>query len=207
MIVDHVFCLFPDLQALSIPHNFSLQHQQPNDTNTAFPSVLVLCLPALELYSSNHSKVSYRPKLPVQLHRQNSKDPGKRDTLPWTLNATNMSIYTIHGSHTNSDTEGIYYMISPVSCTALLASAQTSSVTSPGTSSLHHSVHRSHKVGSENNKFPTLGFCVHTDFTAVVISSSRKQVSSDCDNGWLGSDIAVFDGACISSSYNYELNH
>lgn len=89
-----------------------------------------------------------------------------------------MAVYTVHGDLNHQNTENsdvVYYMISPVSCTAVLASAQTSIVTSP--SSLH--VQRSHKAAGENRRVPTLGFCVHSDFTPVVVSSSRKQVSND----------------------------
>ncbi|KAK3753814.1 hypothetical protein QZH41_018464 [Actinostola sp. cb2023] len=164
-------------QALSIPQNFALQRLNTKDS-TAFPSTLVLCLPSLELYSTNHRRLSFRPKLPLHLQRQTAKDKG--DTLPWTLNAKDMAVYSVHAQSNHTDPENldsIYYIISPVSCTAVLASAQTSSVTSPVTSSLHHSVPHVHKGESESHRVPTLGFCVHSDFTPVVVSSSRKQIT------------------------------
>lgn len=173
--VHYLFLHVSDPQAQSIPQNITLQRLKAKDTSS-FPCTLVLCLPSLELNSSHHKKVSFRPKLPVNLQKHSTKDHLKKDTLPWTLHANNMAVYSIHGTQKDS----IYYMISPVSCTAVLASAQTSSVTSPVKSSLHHSMPRTHKTGSESHRVPTLGFCVHIDFTPVVVSSSRKQVRITC---------------------------
>jgi hypothetical protein len=86
----------------------------------------------------------------------------------------------------DSTTSPVYhYLVSPVSSTAVLASAKTTTTT---LSPLHHSGSRVHRGTSrtESHRSPTLGFCVHIDFEPVVVSSSRKQVY------WSNKDNTVF---------------
>ena len=153
--------------------NYAMQALK--ETNNCFPSTLVCCLPSLALFSANHVPVPVRQSLPVSV---NHGDLGKRETLPWTLDARNLAVYSVHIRKTSSAVSEnsipvVHYLVSKVSSTAVLASARTSSTpTSPSLPPAQISK----QSGIAGRRISTLGFCVHTDFQPIEVSCSRKQV-------------------------------
>ncbi|XP_068695500.1 intermembrane lipid transfer protein VPS13B-like isoform X2 [Montipora foliosa] len=161
------------IKSSDIALNYSVQSLKKS--NNSFPPTLVVCFPSFKLHSANHEPMSVRQSLPVNTcHR----DMTRRETLPWTLQAENLAVYSVHAKNSSSLTSGdhlpvVRYVLSTVSCTAVLASARTSS----GPGSPHFSPTQLFKPGSTGGRrFSTLGFCVHTDLQPVEISCSRKQL-------------------------------
>lgn len=116
-----------------------------------------------------------RQSLPVKIRH---RDATRRETLPWTLQAENLAVYSVHIKKSPSlNGRGchpvVHYLLSKVSSTAVLASARTSSVpSSPPLASPQFL--KPSSVGGR--RVSTLGFCVHTDFHPIEVSCSRKQV-------------------------------
>lgn len=161
-----------DLSSSRIAVNYSLQALKAN--NNCFPSTLVVCLPSLQLQSANHELMSVRQSLPVRHHH---REMGRRETLPWTLKAENMAIYSVHlkrnSTWTTEDFHPVVHcLLENVSSTAVLASARTSSVSSSPLAPPQFL--KPNSVGGR--RVSTLGFCVHTDFQPIEVSCSRKQV-------------------------------
>ena len=161
------------IKSSDIALNYSVQSLKKS--SNSFPPTLVICFPSFKLHSANHEPMSVRQSLPVNTRH---RDMTRRETLPWTLQAENLAVYSVHAKNTSSLTSGdhlpvVRYVLSTVSCTAVLASARTSS----GPGSPHFSPTQLFKHGSTGGRrFSTLGFCVHTDLQPVEISCSRKQV-------------------------------
>ena len=166
---------FTDSDATSILRSYSLLYS----TGGPLPSALVLCLPSIILDSANHKPMAVRQELPLKL-----RVPFRKETLPWTLTANNLSIYSIHRRARQSQGGGekfstiTRYILSPVSSTAVLASAKTSSATSPAPIVPQMSRELTVGGGMSGRRTSLLGFCVHTDFKPVVVSCSTKQVKS-----------------------------
>ena len=160
-------------EASSIPHSYSALYSSAGP----LPSTFVLCLPSISLNSANLKPIAVRQELPLKLPMSS-----QRDTLPWTLTATNLSIYSIHRKskhfpgYSNKVSTNVYYILSPVCSTAVLASAKTATTTSPSPKPLQISRQFTASGGMSGRKAPVLGFCVHTDFTPIVVSCSKKQV-------------------------------
>ena len=119
--------------------------------------------------------MSVRQSLPVKTHH---KDATRRETLPWTLEAENLAVYSVYvkkiPSVNGRDYQPVvHYLLSKVSCTAVLASARTSSVPSSPTLAPLQFLKPSGAVG---RRVSTLGFCVHTDFQPIEVSCCGKQV-------------------------------
>ena len=163
------------IKSSDIALNFSVQSLKTS--NNSFPSTLVVCLPSFKLCSANHQPMPVRQSLPIKTHH---RDITRRETLPWTLHAENLAVYSVHikKSSTSSSSEYhpvVRYLLSKVSSTAVLASARTSSI--PSSPPLPPSQFL--RPGSTGGRrVSTLGFCVHTDFQPIEVSCSRKQVST-----------------------------
>lgn len=163
-----------DIKSSDIALNYSMQSLKT--TNNSFPPTLVVCLPSFKLDSANHEPMPVRQSLPVKIRH---RDITRRETLPWTLQAENLAVYSVQAKKCplSSGSEHhpvVHYLLSKVSSTAVLASARTSSV--PNSPPLAPSQFL--KPGSAGGRrVSTLGFCVHTDFQPIEVSCSRKQVS------------------------------
>lgn len=119
--------------------------------------------------------MSVRQSLPVKIRH---RDASRRETLPWTLEAENIAVYSVHVKKSLSLTGEdyrpvVHYLLSKVSSTAVLASARTSSVPSSPPLAPPQFLKPSSAGG---RRVSTLGFCVHTDFQPIEVSFSRKQV-------------------------------
>ena len=147
----------------SLTTNYSLQTKQGS-----LPSTLVLTLPSLSLLSAGHAHMPVRCSLPVKLSKK-ERNISRKETLPWTLEAENLAVFSVHRNASHA----LRYLVSPLSSTAVLASAKTSAAISP-TSAVFSWQSNS---GSGTRKVSTLGFCVHTDFTPITVGLSRRQVS------------------------------
>ena len=162
-----------DIPTNDIALNYSVQSLKI--TNNSFPPTLVICLPSFKLHSANLEPMSVRQSLPVKIRH---RDASRRETLPWTLEAENIAVYSVHVkkslSLTGEDYRPIvHYLLSKVSSTAVLASARTSSVPSSPPLAPPQFLKPSSAGG---RRVSTLGFCVHTDFQPIEVSFSRKQV-------------------------------
>lgn len=148
--------------------------QSLKTTNNSFPPTLVISLPNFKLHSANHEPMSVRQSLPVKIHH---RDATRRETLPWTLQAENLAVYSVHVKKRVSLNRGgcqpVVHLLSKVSSTAVLASARTSSVPSSPPLAPPQFLKPS---GGGGRRVSTLGFCVHTDFQPIEVSCSRKQV-------------------------------
>lgn len=117
--------------------------------------------------------MSVRQSLPVKIRH---RDVTRRETLPWTLEAENLAVYSVYVKKSLSGEEQhpvVHYVLSKVSFTAVLASARTSSVPSSPPLAPPQFLKLSSAGG---RRVSTLGFCVHTDCQPIEISCSRKQV-------------------------------
>ena len=163
-----------DIKSSDIALNYSIQSLKT--TNNSFPPTLVICLPNFKLHSANHEPMSVRQALPVKIRH---RDIARRETLPWTLQAENLAVYSVHikkcSSFSGEYHPVVHYLLSKVSSTAVLASARTSSVPSSPPLAPSQFLKPSSAGG---RRVSTLGFCVHTDFQPIEVSCSRKQV---CD--------------------------
>lgn len=162
-----------DIPTSDIALNYSVQSLKT--TNNVFPPTLVICLPSFKLHSANHKPMSVRQSLPVKIRH---RDATRRETLPWTLEAENLAVYSVHVKKSLSLSGGechpvVHYLLSKVSSTAVLASARTSSVPSSPPLAPPQFLKSSSAGG---RRVSTLGFCVHTDFQPIEVSCSRKQV-------------------------------
>ena len=153
-------------ESSEIAVNYSLQTKAGS-----LPSSLVICFPSLQLLSVSHSPIAVRRSLPVKLP---NKESIKKETLPWTLNAENLAAFSVHVKA--SLVPAVRYLLSPVSSTAVLASAKTSAAVSPTLVVPQFS--RQNSTASTGRRISTLGFCVHTDFKPITVSLSRHQVSN-----------------------------
>lgn len=163
-----------DLSSSRIAVNYSLQAFKAN--SNCFPSTLVVCLPSVQLQSANHEPMSVRQSLPV---RHYHREMARRETLPWTLKAEKMAVYSVHVKRNSAWTTEdfhpvVHCLLENVSSTAVLASARTSSV--PSSSLAPPQFLKPNSVGGR--RVSTLGFCVHTDFQPIEVSCSRKQVNN-----------------------------
>lgn len=115
--------------------------------------------------------MSVRQSLPVKIRH---RDATRRETLPWTLEAENLAVYSVYVKESGEEHHPVvHYLLSKVSSTAVLASARTSSVPSSPPLAPPQFLKPS-SAGSR--RVSTLGFCVHTDFQPIEVSCSRKQV-------------------------------
>ena len=117
--------------------------------------------------------MSVRQSLPVKIRH---RDATRRETLPWTLEAENLAVYSVYVKKSWSGEAHhpvVHYLLSKVSSTAVLASARTSSVPSSPPLVPPQFLKPSSAGG---RRVSTLGFCVHTDFQPIEVSCSRKQV-------------------------------
>lgn len=163
-----------DTKSSDIALNYSIQALKT--TNNCFPPTLVICLPSFKLHSANHEPMSVRQSLPVKIRH---REVTRRETLPWTLQAENLAVFSVHVKKLSTPTGSEYqpvarYLLSKVSSTAVLASARTSSV--PSSPPLPPSQFLK-PASAGGRRVSTLGFCVHTDFQPIEVSCSRKQVS------------------------------
>jgi len=164
-----------DPSSSRIAVDYSLQALKAN--SNCFPSTLVVCLPSLQLQSANHEPMSVRQSLPVRHHH---REMTRRETLPWTLKAENMAVYSVHLKRNSAWTAEdfhpvVHCLLENVSSTAVLASARTSSLpSSPPLVSPQFLKPTS--IGGR--RVSTLGFCVHTDFQPIEVSCSGKQVNN-----------------------------
>ncbi len=162
-----------DITTGDIALNYSVQSLKT--TNNSFPPTLVISLPNVKLHSANHEPMSVRQSLPVKIRH---RDATRRETLPWTLQAENLAVYSVHVKRSLPLNGGechpvVHYLLSKVSSTAVLASARTSSVPSSPPLAPPQFLKPSSAGG---RRVATLGFCVHTDFQPIEVSCSRKQV-------------------------------
>lgn len=162
-----------EFETNDIASTFSTQSLKT--TNNSFPPTLVICLPSFKLLSANHEPMSVRQSLPVKRHH---KDAIRRETLPWTLEAENLAVYSVFVKKSSSlngeDLQPVvHYLLSKVSSTAVLASARTSSVPSSSPLAPLQFLKPSNASG---RRVSMLGFCVHTDFQPIEVSCCGKQV-------------------------------
>ena len=171
------------IKSSDIALNYSVQSLKT--TNNSFPPTLVVCLPSFKLRSANHEPLPVRQSLPVKTRH---RDITRRETLPWTLHAENLAVYSVHIKNCSTSSSSEYrpvvrYLLSKVSSTAVLASARTLSI--PSSPPLAPS--QFFRPGStRGRRVSTLGFCVHTDFQPIEVSCSRKQVSNSIATPGLG---------------------
>ena len=161
-----------DIKSSDIALNYSVQSLKT--TNNCFPPTLAICLPSFKLHSANHEPMSVRQSLPVKIRH---RDITRRETLPWTLQAENMAVYSVHVKKNSSSISEefhpvVHNLLSKVSSTAVLASARTSSVPSSPPLAPPQFLKPSTTGG---RRVSTLGFCVHTDFQPIEVSCSRSR--------------------------------
>lgn len=120
-------------------------------------SGVVLSLPTLKIRSSDHQDLAICHDIlrhPLTLPPRNESE-----TLPWILIADHASVFTVRIGGNKKDNE-VYFVLNPMCCRAMLASAKTS--------------HSGNVTQSETKA--TLDFVLHTDFNPLTINCSKKQV-------------------------------
>lgn len=141
-----------------IPRNFILHFRKQV---TASSAGIVLSLPALKIRSSDHPDIAICHD--ILRHPLSLPPRDEPETLPWTLAADNMSMFTVLRNK-DEQTLDIDFLLNPMSCRAMLASAKTSRLQS-GTKGLNDELKA------------TLDFVVHTDFDSIRVNCSKEQVS------------------------------
>jgi hypothetical protein len=155
------FHLFVDnlpVDCYDIPRNFIHQLHKRDPAQEPI-SGLVLSLPTLKIRSSGHQDLAICHD--ILRHPLTLPPRDQPETLPWILTAEHASVFTVRMGGDRKDIE-VYFVLSPMCCRAMLASAKTS--------------HSGNVSGQNEAQKATLDFVLHTDFNPLTMNCSKKQV-------------------------------
>lgn len=161
-MVISVFPLFLDdfpADCYDIPRNFTRQLHKHQSSSEA-TSALVLCLPALEIRSSGHQDLAICHD--ILRHPLTLPPRDQPETLPWILTADHASVFTVWIGGDRKNVE-VYFVVNPMCCRAMLASAKTS--------------HSENEARHSTEQKATMDFVLHTDCNSLTINCSKKQVN------------------------------
>ncbi|XP_038051923.1 vacuolar protein sorting-associated protein 13B-like [Patiria miniata] len=116
------------------------------------PETVVLSLPVVKVTSLNHQMILALQEIPLD---RKDLPPDTGEKLPWSVKASNFSMYTIHSD------EGPYYLLKPLVLSATV-----------GVTSSHS--------GRAAKARPGLGLCVHADMQEIQMACSKSQVTLAC---------------------------